>query len=82
MKELFAQLFPSFACSIIMLITVFSFKFIVFFYPFLSSALNSHFIQLALFSAAGFLSYVVAFFFIDRGSTLEVKRMIFNYERT
>jgi hypothetical protein len=39
-----------------------------------------HFIRLFVLSSFGTASYLLAFFFMDRASSMEVKRMIFKFE--
>lgn len=81
MKEFFAALSPSIVCSLIMGVSIAIVKTAVLFYPFLSPVVSHHFIQLLTFGLVGVSAYLIAFFFIDRRSTLEVLGMVFKLER-
>lgn len=78
-REFFEGLAPSFVCSLVMLAILLTFKNVLF--PGGSSFAVHSFLRLGVLSAAGMFSYVMTFFFLDRASTMEVKRMIFNLER-
>jgi lipopolysaccharide exporter len=78
-REFFGQLVSSFSCALIMLVAILSFKFVWFGDAETFTTMQS-FIRLLVLSVIGGGSYLVAFFLLDRTSSLEVKRMIFKFE--
>lgn len=78
-REFFEGLIPSFTCSLVMLAVLSAVKSILFSGD--SFFVVHSFLRLGVLSAAGMLSYAMTFFFLDRSSTMEVKRMIFNLEK-
>ena len=80
--EVLTQLIPSFASGTVMVITIFVFKNISALHHVLSSVTFHHLMPAAFFCLVAFLSYFIAFFFIDRSAVIEVKKMIFGFEQT
>ncbi len=77
-REFFGQLIPAAFCSLVMFGVIFVLKqFFEGSTAFATSGFHN-FILLGFFSLVGLLSYIGAFFMVDRSTTLEVKRMIFN----
>ncbi len=76
--EFFIQLIPSAFCSLVMFTVIFLAKrFLEVPSSFASSGFHN-FILLGFFSLMGVLAYAGTFFMVDRPTSLEVKRMVFN----
>lgn len=78
LREFFLQLVPSFYCSLIMAVSILAVKSALFLSSSFFPLALHHIFDFMVFAAVGLIAYVLAFFFVDRPATLEVKRMLFS----
>lgn len=82
LSDLWKQFVPAGFCSVIMFGSIVLVRMVLKWYPFFGFLEVTSFISLIILSMVGVLSYALAFFFVDRAATVEVKQMIFNVGRT
>ncbi len=79
--EFFIQLIPSAFCSLVMFSVIFLVKRFLDVSSSFTSSTFHNFISLGFFSLVGILAYAGTFFIVDRPTSLEVKRMIFDLNK-
>lgn len=78
--EVFPQLVPSFVCSFIMIGVVFLIKHFVLASPIFPTYHGKHFLELVVLLAVATSTYFLSFYFIDRESFHEVRKLLFKAE--
>ncbi len=81
LTELVQQLLPSTYCSLVMWASILGLKMLLHAYPLLSYS-ASRVLPLIIFGFTGLGVYLFTFNFVDRASSVEIKRMIFKLEST
>ena len=81
LSDFLKQLGPAAFCSAIMFLSISSVKIVLKTYMSSNSIGLFPWFVLIVLSAVGALTYAVAFYFVDRKTTIEVKSMILNLER-